>query len=285
MPSIDVLRDLRTNQADGFRRGLDLGLRTGFGSDWLGIAAQKVVLDGGMQVETARMTTPVRGHRERGCVAAGPAGDARGDRRRSSRRLADGAARDRRRRPRPGHRGPREGAGGLATAGCAAPHRARRGDPGRPAAAARRAGRDGRVTAVVPLRLRRPLRLPARVRADPLALPRPVAAHARDPTGRQHGPAAAGHARCASIQTLVDRTSNSGQVIARTSASTSPRPSRPSPSTPRGRSRREDRLGRLAERYLADLTLLARNPLRRRSHASRRSPCSARSSTDRTWLA
>ncbi len=56
MPSIDVLREMRTNQADGFRRGLDLGMRSGFGSDWLGIAAQKVVLDGGMQVETARMT-------------------------------------------------------------------------------------------------------------------------------------------------------------------------------------------------------------------------------------
>ena len=71
MPSIDVLRELRTNPADGFRRGLDLGLRSGFGSDWLGIAAQKVVLDGGMQVETARMSS-VRGHRQRRGVAAGP---------------------------------------------------------------------------------------------------------------------------------------------------------------------------------------------------------------------
>ena len=61
MPSIDVLRELRTSPADGFRRGLDLGLRSGFGSDWLGIAAQKVVLDGGMQVETARMSTPYEG--------------------------------------------------------------------------------------------------------------------------------------------------------------------------------------------------------------------------------
>jgi predicted amidohydrolase YtcJ len=61
MPSIDVLREMRTHELDGFRRGLDLGLRSGFGSDWLGIAAQKVVLDGGMQVETARMTRPYEG--------------------------------------------------------------------------------------------------------------------------------------------------------------------------------------------------------------------------------
>lgn len=61
MPSIDVLREMRTHEADGFRRGLDLGVRSGFGSDWLGIAAQKVVLDGGMQVETARMSRPYEG--------------------------------------------------------------------------------------------------------------------------------------------------------------------------------------------------------------------------------
>ncbi len=61
MPSMDVLRQLANSQADGFRRGLDLGLRSGFGSDWLGIAAQKVVIDGGMQVETARMSSPYAG--------------------------------------------------------------------------------------------------------------------------------------------------------------------------------------------------------------------------------
>jgi predicted amidohydrolase YtcJ len=66
MPSIDVLHHLRTHQADGFTRGLDLGLRSGFGSDWLGIAAQKVVLDGGMQVETARMSRPYEGSANRG---------------------------------------------------------------------------------------------------------------------------------------------------------------------------------------------------------------------------
>lgn len=61
MPSLDVLRELPTHPTDGFRRGLPMGIRSGFGSDWLGIAAQKVVLDGGMQVETARMSRPYEG--------------------------------------------------------------------------------------------------------------------------------------------------------------------------------------------------------------------------------
>jgi predicted amidohydrolase YtcJ len=61
MPSADVLSELATHQDDGFRRGLPLGIRSGFGSDWLGIAAQKIVLDGGMQVETARMSQPYAG--------------------------------------------------------------------------------------------------------------------------------------------------------------------------------------------------------------------------------
>jgi predicted amidohydrolase YtcJ len=61
MPSIDVLREVDTHPDDGFRRALPLGIRSGFGSDWLGIVAQKVVLDGGMQVETARMSRPYEG--------------------------------------------------------------------------------------------------------------------------------------------------------------------------------------------------------------------------------
>jgi len=58
MPSADVLTEIGTHQDDGFRRALPLGLRSGFGSDWLGIAAQKIVLDGGMQMQTARMSRP-----------------------------------------------------------------------------------------------------------------------------------------------------------------------------------------------------------------------------------
>ncbi len=61
MPSVDVLTEMATHESDGFRRGLPLGIRSGFGSDRLGIVAQKIVLDGGMQVETARMTRPYEG--------------------------------------------------------------------------------------------------------------------------------------------------------------------------------------------------------------------------------
>jgi predicted amidohydrolase YtcJ len=66
MPSADVLREMVTHQDDGFRRGLPLGIRSGFGSDHLGIAAQKIVLDGGMQMETARMSRAYAGSDDRG---------------------------------------------------------------------------------------------------------------------------------------------------------------------------------------------------------------------------
>jgi predicted amidohydrolase YtcJ len=61
MPSMDVLRTVGAHSSDDYHRGLDLGLRTGFGSGMLGLSAQKVVLDGGMSVGTARMTRPLGG--------------------------------------------------------------------------------------------------------------------------------------------------------------------------------------------------------------------------------
>ncbi|MFC5825016.1 amidohydrolase [Nonomuraea insulae] len=61
MPSMDVLRELPVHRDDRYRRGIDLGLRSGFGSDSLFLAGQKVVLDGGMSVGTARMTEPFAG--------------------------------------------------------------------------------------------------------------------------------------------------------------------------------------------------------------------------------
>ncbi|MCD5314823.1 amidohydrolase [Kineosporia babensis] len=61
MPSMDVLHQVSVHQEDGFGRGLPLGLRTGFGGEMLGLSAQKVVLDGGMSVGTARMTRPMTG--------------------------------------------------------------------------------------------------------------------------------------------------------------------------------------------------------------------------------
>lgn len=61
MPTSDALHEVRSNTTDGFHRGIDLGLRTGFGSPMLGLGPQKIMLDGGMMVRAARMTTPYAG--------------------------------------------------------------------------------------------------------------------------------------------------------------------------------------------------------------------------------
>lgn len=61
MPAADAMHPVAAHPADGIRTGLDLGLRTGFGDDWLSIGAQKVWLDGGMIARTAAMTAPYLG--------------------------------------------------------------------------------------------------------------------------------------------------------------------------------------------------------------------------------
>lgn len=59
MPSLDTLHAVSTSERDAFERGLDLGIRTGFGAgSRMQIGAQKVMLDGGMMVRAARMTEP-----------------------------------------------------------------------------------------------------------------------------------------------------------------------------------------------------------------------------------
>lgn len=72
MPSLDALHAVRGGQGDGFERGLDVGVRTGLGSDRLSIGPMKVVLDGGMMVRTARLTEPYEGSRERGQYSIDP---------------------------------------------------------------------------------------------------------------------------------------------------------------------------------------------------------------------
>lgn len=74
MPSLDTLHTVSTNERDGFERGLDLGIRTGFGTGsriWVG--AQKVMIDGGMMVRAARMTEPYVGTDNCGSWQADPA--------------------------------------------------------------------------------------------------------------------------------------------------------------------------------------------------------------------
>jgi hypothetical protein len=61
MVAADLLHPVGAHPRDGVPRGLDLGLRTGFGGDWLSIGALKVFTDGGMMARTAALTSPYCG--------------------------------------------------------------------------------------------------------------------------------------------------------------------------------------------------------------------------------
>ena len=61
MACTDALHPISAADQDGFRRGLDLGMRTGFGDDWLSLGAMKLWLDGGMMVRSAAVTEPYAG--------------------------------------------------------------------------------------------------------------------------------------------------------------------------------------------------------------------------------
>jgi predicted amidohydrolase YtcJ len=58
MVASDVLHEVTANAADGLRRGVDLGLRTGLGDSRLSIGALKIYTDGGMMARTAALTEP-----------------------------------------------------------------------------------------------------------------------------------------------------------------------------------------------------------------------------------
>ncbi len=259
MPSIDVLRDLRTNPADGFRRGIDLGLRTGFGSDWLGIAAQKVVIDGGMQVETARMSVPyegtdnvgawrqdpqemleaiVDGHRAGWRMALHAIGDAALDLAIEALEKAQAAWPRQDARHRIEHGGvirddqlPRLGALGVAVV--------------------------SQPSFLYDFGDRYACQLgPERTRW--LYRGRSLLTHGIRLVGSTDRPLPGTPLRI--IQTLVDRTSNSGRVLCpdeRIDLAAALETLTVNAAWAIGR---EDRLGRLARRHLADLTLLARNP-------------------------
>ncbi|QES51328.1 amidohydrolase [Streptomyces venezuelae] len=61
MAASDTIKPVAAHTADGIPRSLDLGLRTGFGDDWLSIGALKVYTDGGMMARTAALTSPYHG--------------------------------------------------------------------------------------------------------------------------------------------------------------------------------------------------------------------------------
>ena len=61
MVASDALHPLAAHPADGLELGLDLGLRTGFGDDWLRLGAMKLFSDGSLVGRTAAMREPFDG--------------------------------------------------------------------------------------------------------------------------------------------------------------------------------------------------------------------------------
>ncbi|MFJ8009124.1 amidohydrolase [Streptomyces fagopyri] len=61
MVAADRLHPVNAHEADGIPRALDLGLRTGFGDEWLSVGALKIYTDGGMMARTAALSSPYEG--------------------------------------------------------------------------------------------------------------------------------------------------------------------------------------------------------------------------------
>ena len=57
----DAFHPLAAHPADGIEAGIDLGLRTGFGDDWLRLGPMKIFTDGSLVGRTAAMTAPYDG--------------------------------------------------------------------------------------------------------------------------------------------------------------------------------------------------------------------------------
>jgi predicted amidohydrolase YtcJ len=57
----DAFHPLGAHQTDGMEIGIDLGLRTGFGDDWISIGPMKIFTDGSLVGRTAAMTEPYAG--------------------------------------------------------------------------------------------------------------------------------------------------------------------------------------------------------------------------------
>lgn len=68
----EALRPAGAHPGDGIPRAIDLGVRTGFGGDRLGIGAMKVFTDGGMMARTAALTAPYEGTGSLGELYADP---------------------------------------------------------------------------------------------------------------------------------------------------------------------------------------------------------------------
>jgi predicted amidohydrolase YtcJ len=61
MPASEVLHALGAHAGDGLVAGLDLGIKTGFGDDWLRLGAVKIFADGSLVGRTAALIDPYDG--------------------------------------------------------------------------------------------------------------------------------------------------------------------------------------------------------------------------------
>jgi len=61
MVAAEVLHTLGAHPGDGMELGLDLGIRTGFGDDWLRLGPMKIFTDGSLVGRTAAMSAPYAG--------------------------------------------------------------------------------------------------------------------------------------------------------------------------------------------------------------------------------
>ena len=140
----DAFHPLAAHPSDGIEAGIDLGLRTGFGDDWLRLGPMKIFTDGSLVGRTAAMSAPVRGRRRataatcrptpassppRSSPRTGRAGGSPRTRSATARSTWPSTRSTRRRRPVPAARP-------------AAPDRALRRRPSRPGGPGRRARRD-----------------------------------------------------------------------------------------------------------------------------------------------
>ena len=72
----DAFHPLGAHPADGLVTGIDLGLRTGFGDDWIRLGPVKIFTDGSLSGRTAAMTEPYDGGAGRADPANGEPGNA-----------------------------------------------------------------------------------------------------------------------------------------------------------------------------------------------------------------
>src|SRR5699024_1464062 len=71
MIAMENFHNLTTGAGDGFSKGLDLGIRTGFGNDRLSIGPVKMFTDGALMSRTAAMSTNFCGHDHAGIMQFG----------------------------------------------------------------------------------------------------------------------------------------------------------------------------------------------------------------------